>query len=92
LDHPGRQRRVVAALRFNSWLTWGGAADTQYSGSGASVTLVEHVTLIEFARGLSYKLNTNLSFYAQTGYEFAISQKDAQRDGARDDIGLRYTW
>ena len=78
--------------RFNAWHDWGGAADTQYSGAGVSVPLLEHATRLEFAGGLTYKLNTNLSFYAQTGYEFAISPKDARRDGVRGDIGLRYTW
>ena len=76
--------------RFNVWQDWGGTADTLYSGFG--VPLLNHATRLEFAGGLTYKLQPNLSAYAQAGYEFAISPNNVQRDGVKGDIGLRYTW
>jgi outer membrane autotransporter protein len=78
--------------RFNVWQDWGGAADTLYSGAGFSVPLLNHSTRLEFAGGLTYKLEHNLSFYAQAGYEFAIAPDNIQRDGVKGDIGLRFTW
>jgi outer membrane autotransporter protein len=78
--------------RFNVWQDWGGAADTQFSGAGVGVPLLNHATRLEFAGGLTYKLQANLSFYGQAGYEFAVSPNNVQRDGFRGDIGLRYTW
>jgi outer membrane autotransporter protein len=78
--------------RFNVWQDWGGSADTLFSGSGFSVPLLDHATRLEFAGGLTYKLEHNLSFYAQAGYECAIAPNHVQRDGVKGDIGLRYTW
>ena len=78
--------------RFNVWQDWGGTADTLYSGAGVGVPLLNHSTRLEFAGGLTYKLQPNLSAYAQAGYEFAISPNNVQRDGVKGDIGLRYTW
>jgi hypothetical protein len=46
----------------------------------------------QFAGGLAYKLNTNLSFYGQAGFQFAVAPTDAGRDGFMGDVGLRYTW
>jgi hypothetical protein len=47
---------------------------------------------LEFAGGLTFKLQPNLSFYAPAGYQFAVAPSDARRDGVKGDIGLRYTW
>jgi predicted porin len=63
-----------------------------FSGAGFSVPLLDHATRLEFAGGLTYKLQSNLSFYVQTGYEFAVAPNNVQRDGVKGDIGLRYTW
>lgn len=54
--------------------------------------LLEHATRLEFAGGVTLKLEPNLSFYAQAGYQFAIGQSNARRDGVKGDIGLRYIW
>jgi hypothetical protein len=37
-------------------------------------------------------VQTNLSFFAQAGYEFAIAPNNVQRDRVKGKIGLRYTW
>jgi outer membrane autotransporter protein len=78
--------------RFNVWRDWGGNAATLFSGAGTAVPLVEQATRLEFAGGLTYKLQPNLSFYAQAGYQFAISPNLARRDGVKGSAGLRYTW
>jgi outer membrane autotransporter protein len=78
--------------RFNVWRDWGGNAATLFSGSGTTVPLVEQATRLEVAGGLTFKLQPNLSFYGQAGYQFAVAPTNAGRDGVRGDIGLRYTW
>jgi hypothetical protein len=70
----------------------GGDAATLFSGAGVAVPLVEQATRLEFAGGLTFKIQPNLSFYAQAGYQFAVSPSDARRNGVKGDIGLRYTW
>jgi outer membrane autotransporter protein len=76
--------------RFKAWRDWGGAADTQFSGFGIGVPLLEKATRLEFAGGMTFKLNTNLSFYTQAGYQFAVGPDDTRRDGFKGDIGLRW--
>jgi outer membrane autotransporter protein len=78
--------------RFNAWRDWGGAANTVFSGVGIGVPLLEKATRLEFAGGLTYKLNTKFSFYTQAGYQFAVGPDNTRRDGFKGDIGLRYTW
>ena len=78
--------------RFNFWHDWGGAAATSFSGSGIEVPLIEHTSRLEFAGGLTFKLNTNLSFFTQAGYQFAAGPDNARRDGFKGDLGLRFTW
>jgi outer membrane autotransporter protein len=78
--------------RFNVWRDWGGDAATSFAGYSATVPLVEQATRLEFAGGVTCKLNTNLSLYAQAGYQFAVAPTDASRDGFKGDVGLRYTW
>jgi outer membrane autotransporter protein len=56
------------------------------------VPLVEQATRLEFAGGLTFKHDANLSFFAQAGYQFAISPSLARRDGVKGSAGLRYTW
>jgi hypothetical protein len=69
MDHAGCERGGMATLRFNVWQDWGGAADMQFPGAGFSVPLLDHATRLEFAGGLTYKMQSNLSFYTQAGYE-----------------------
>ena len=78
--------------RFNIWRDWGGNAATSFAGSGIAVPLVEQATRLELAGGLTFKLQANLSFYTQIGYQFAVAPTNAGRDGVKGDIGLRYTW
>ena len=78
--------------RFNIWRDWGGNAATSFSGSGIGVPLVGQATRLELAGGLTFKLQANLSFYTQLGYQFAVAPTNAGRDGIKGDIGLRYTW
>lgn len=65
---------------------------TSFAGSPVTVPLVEQATRLELAGGLTYKLDSNLSFYGQTGFQFAVAPSNASRDGFKGDIGLRYTW
>ena len=78
--------------RFNVWRDWGGNAATSFAGSGIAVPLVEQATRLELAGGLTFKLQANLSFYTQIGYQFAVAPTNAGRDGVKGDIGLQYTW
>jgi outer membrane autotransporter protein len=64
---------------------------TRFSGAAVGVPLVEHATRVEFAGGVTFKLDPNLSFYTQAGYEFA-TDSNIRRDGVKGDIGLRFTW
>ncbi|HYB08480.1 MAG TPA: autotransporter outer membrane beta-barrel domain-containing protein, partial [Alphaproteobacteria bacterium] len=77
--------------RANVWRDWDARATTTFSGVD-QVPLDEQATRLEFAGGLTVKLNTSFSLYAQAGYQFAISPSDARRDGVKGDIGVRYTW
>ena len=77
--------------RANVWRDWGGAAQTVYGAGTVGVPLVTHATRVEFAGGVSYKLNPGLSFYGQAGYQFA-TDGNIRRDGIKGDIGLRFTW
>jgi outer membrane protein OmpA-like peptidoglycan-associated protein len=52
--------------------------------------LQENATWLEFAAGATVKVNTNLSFYGQFGYEFAVSSSVYRRNGVKGDVGLRY--
>jgi outer membrane autotransporter protein len=78
--------------RANVWHGWGAAAATTFAPSTVQVPLVEHATWLEFAGGVTYKLNPSLSFYAQAGYQFAVAPGNISRDGFAGDIGLRFTW
>jgi outer membrane autotransporter protein len=77
--------------RFNAWHDWGGAAANSFTGAGVEVPLLENATRLEFAGGVTYKLNPSWSFYAQAGYEFA-TESNIRRDGVKGDLGLRVTW
>jgi outer membrane autotransporter protein len=78
--------------RFNVWRDWGGEAQTSFAGDAVLVPLVEQATRLDFAAGLTVKLNANLGFYGQAGYEFAVAPTNARRDGVKGDLGLRFTW
>ena len=78
--------------RANLWQNWGGAATTTFGTEG--VPLQQQSTQLEFAAGLTTKVNNLLSFYAQAGYEFAVggATDGGTRQGVKGDIGLRLTF
>jgi outer membrane autotransporter protein len=79
-------------VRANLWQDWGAQAVTDFAGSPVLVPLDEQATRLEFAGGLTYKLNGSLSFYGQGGYDFAVAPNNIRRDGVKGDFGLRWTW
>ncbi len=78
--------------RANLWQNWGGAATTTFGVD--QVPLLQESTQLEFAAGLTTKVNDLLSFYAQAGYEFAVGgdTNGGRRQGVTGDIGLRLTF
>jgi outer membrane autotransporter protein len=58
------------------------------------VPLNEQATRLEFAAGLTTRINDHLSFYGQAGYQFAVSQTTAgvERNAVMGDVGVRYQW
>ena len=55
--------------------------------------LLEQATRLEFAGGITARVNSSLSFYAQGGYQFAVGDTaGGERQGVSGDLGLRITW
>ena len=79
-------------VRANVWHNWGAEAVLSSPGSAMQVPLLETATRLEFAGGATVKINANLSFYVQAGYEFAVGSSNARRNGVKGDIGLRLTF
>ena len=80
-------------FRANVWRDWGGDASTTFSGSPIAVPLLEQATRLEFAGGITAKVNSSLSFYAQGGYQFAVGDTaGGERQGVSGDLGLRLNW
>jgi outer membrane autotransporter protein len=79
-------------VRANLWQDWGAQAATSFAGGTIGVRLLEAATRLEFAGGLTGKLNANWSFFGQAGYQFAIASSNERRNGFTGDIGLRYSW
>jgi outer membrane autotransporter protein len=94
MDHPRRQRTGLAALCSGQYLArLGGDASTTFSGSPVAVPLLEQATRLEFAGGITARVNSSLSFYAQGGYQFAVGDTaGGERQGVSGDLGLRVTW
>jgi outer membrane autotransporter protein len=78
--------------RANLWQNWGGKATTTFGVD--QVPLLQQSTQLEFAAGLTTKVNSCLSFYVQAGYEFAIGgdTDGGRRQGAKGDFGVRLTF
>jgi outer membrane autotransporter protein len=75
----------------NVWRDWGAGVNTIFGPD--PVPLAEQATRLEFAGGFSAKILPGLSFYAQAGYQFAVSGTDGgRRDGVKGDVGVHYTW
>jgi outer membrane autotransporter protein len=79
-------------VRANLWRDWDAQVVTMFGSDAAP--LEEKATRLEFAAGVTSKLNDRLSLYGQGGYQFAVSQTDdrVERNAVKGDIGLRYTW
>jgi outer membrane autotransporter protein len=78
-------------VRANVWQDWGAQATTTFGID--QVPLKEQATRLEFAGGLTTKINPHLSFYGQAGYQFAVSPTNAvARNAVMADVGLRYQW
>ena len=80
-------------VRANLWRDWDAQATTMFGDD--AVLLDEQATRLEFAGGVTAKLNHGLSLYAQAGYQFAVDQTNNNgyiRNGVKGDFGLRYNW
>ena len=78
--------------RANLWQNWSGNATTTFGID--QVPLLQQSTQLEFAAGLTTKINDVLSFYVQAGYMFGIGgdTEGGRRQGVKGDIGLRLTF
>ncbi len=77
--------------RANLWRNWGGQATTTFGGD--QVPLLQQSTQLEFAAGLTTKVNDCVSFYIQAGYEFAVGGTNGgTRQGVTGDLGVRLTF
>jgi outer membrane autotransporter protein len=76
-------------VRANVWQNLQGSAITAFGTE--VVPLLQRSTQLEFAAGLTSKVNNLLSFYGQAGYEFAVGgyTEGGLRQGVKGDIGLR---
>jgi outer membrane autotransporter protein len=64
-----------------------------FANNPVQVPLVQRADRLEFAGGVTYKLNPNWSFFGQLGYQFAVGNPgNTSRDGVKGDVGLRFTW
>jgi hypothetical protein len=66
---------------------WGGNAATNSGNAAVLVPLVEQATWGEVAGDLPLKCSPRLSFYAQAGYNFALTSGSSV-SGVKGDIGL----
>jgi outer membrane autotransporter protein len=79
-------------VRANLWRDWGAQATTTFSGVDL-VPLLEQATRLQLGGGLSVRVNTNVSFYANADYQRSFGDTDGgRRNGVRGAAGVRYTW
>ncbi|MBR0828151.1 autotransporter outer membrane beta-barrel domain-containing protein [Bradyrhizobium manausense] len=77
---------------INYWKTWSTLSATTFSGTDEAL-LVENAERVDAFAGVTSRLNSQLSLYAQGGYQFTLRQNIAgSRPGAQGNIGLRYNW
>ena len=78
-------------VRANLWQNWGGEATTSFGVD--QVPLLQESTQLEFAAGLTTKVNDFVSFYVQGGYEFAVGDTNGgRRQGVKGDFGVRLSF
>jgi len=78
-------------VRTNLWQDIGGNAVTHFDD--AAVPLNSAATRLEFAAGLTARLQNRLSLYGQVGYTFAVAgYSQVRQDTVAGTVGLRYRW
>ena len=79
-------------VRANVWRDWDSQATTTFGID--QMPLNEQATRLEFAAGLTTRIDDHFSVYGQAGYEFAVSQTTAgaARNAIMGDIGVSYRW
>jgi hypothetical protein len=83
---------VACSVSTPSWIL---TAEATTTFAIDQAPLIEQATRLEFAGGVTAKLGSNLSLFAQGCYQFATSESGAngfRRDSVKGDIGVRYTW
>ena len=79
-------------VRANLWRDWGARATAIYSGVDL-VPLLEQANRLQLGGGVSVKMNTNVSLYANADYQLSVGDTDGgRRDGIRGAAGVRFMW
>ncbi|QGZ66859.1 autotransporter outer membrane beta-barrel domain-containing protein [Paraburkholderia acidisoli] len=77
--------------RVNLWHDWGGESSTAFGAD--PVPLLSQATRLEFAAGVTTRIDQRFSAYLQAGYQFAVGGTEGgRRQSVQGDIGLRYRW
>ena len=77
--------------RVNLWHDWGGRATTVFGED--PIPLLEQATRLEFAGGVTTRIDKRFSAHLQAGYQFAVGDTaGGRRQGVEGDVGVRYTW
>ena len=79
-------------VRANLWRDWGAQATAIYSGVDL-VPLAQQANRLQLGGGVSVKMNTNVSLYANADYQLSIGDTEGgKRDGIRGAAGVRFMW
>ena len=79
-------------LRANLWEDWGADAPAVYAGTDL-VPLSERGRRLQLGGGVTARINTSTSLYANADYQFAIDDTDGgRRDSVRAAAGVRFIW
>ena len=79
-------------VRANLWRDWGARATAIYSGVDL-VPLLQQANRLQLGGGVSMRMNTNVSLYANADYQISVGDTDGgRRDGIRGAAGVRFTW
>ena len=79
-------------VRANLWRDWGARATATYSGVDL-VPLLQQANRLQLGGGVSVRVNTNVSLYANADYQLSVGDTDGgRRDGVRGAAGVRFMW
>jgi outer membrane autotransporter protein len=79
-------------VRANLWRDFAARATATYSGVDL-VPLLEQANRLQLGGGVSVRVNTNVSLYANADYQLSVGDTDGgRRNGVRGAAGVRYTW